>query len=271
MAAHVAAPDVALRRLPGQGSPPALPTPASVARRAELVVQSARHKALWCCLRSCGVRTLQKTGLVLVVSGPSGVGKGTVIRHLRPICPGLRESVSYTTRPKRQGEVDGRDYHFVSAHEFERRRIAGDFLEWAVVHRDQSYGTSRSQVRAALRDGQGIILEIDCQGAQQVRREWPEAVLVFVAPPSWAELLRRLRGRDTESDTEVQKRIDSAFREIASLCDYDYLIVNEDSRESAQVLAAIVQTERHRMSRANCEEIRDRLLAEGKASEEARA
>jgi guanylate kinase len=194
-----------------------------------------------------------------------------VIRHLKPICPGLRESVSYTTRPSREGEVDGRDYHFVSANEFERRRIAGDFLEWAVVHRDQSYGTSRSQVRAALREGQDIVLEIDCQGAQQVRREWPEAALVFVAPPSWEELLRRLRGRDTESDTEVQKRIDSAFREIASLCEYDYLIVNEDSRESAQVLAGIVQAERHRMSRMACEEVRDRLLAEGNAHREAKA
>jgi len=182
-----------------------------------------------------------------------------------PICPGLRESISYTTRPPREGEVDGRDYFFVTPEEFERRKIAGDFLEWAVVHKDQCYGTSRAQVRAALREGQDIVLEIDCQGAEQVRREWKDAVLVFVAPPTWAELVRRLRGRDTESDAEVQKRVSSAFREIGELCRYDYLIVNESSRESATELAAIVVAERQRMSRTDCGEIRDRLLAEGRA------
>jgi len=193
------------------------------------------------------------------------VGKGTIIRHLLPLCPDLRESVSYTTRPRREGEVHGQDYFFVTAEEFDRRKVAGDFLEWAVVHKDQCYGTSRSQVRSALREGQDIILEIDCQGAEQVRREWPEAVLVFVAPPTWAELVRRLRGRDTESEVEVQKRIDSAFREIGDLCRYDYLIVNIDSVESAEVLTGILRAEHHRMSRMNCEEIRDRLLAEGEA------
>jgi len=205
---------------------------------------------------------------VLVVSGPSGVGKGTVIRHLMPMCPRLRESISYTTREPREGEVDGRDYHFVSVQEFERRKTAGDFLEWAVVHRDQSYGTSRSQVRQMLAQGHSVVLEIDCQGAEQVRREWRDAVFVFVAPPSWAELVRRLRGRDTEDEDEVQKRIDSAFREMAELCKYDYLIVNEDSRQSAKELAAIVTGEGLRMSRVDCEELRDRLLAEGQASRE---
>ena len=203
---------------------------------------------------------------MLVVSGPSGVGKGTVIRHLLPICPGLRESISYTTRAPRDGEVDGKDYFFVTAQEFERRKTAGDFLEWAVVHRDQCYGTSRSQVRQALAQGQDVVLEIDCQGAEQVRREWRDAVLVFVAPPTWAELVRRLRGRDTEDEVEVQKRIDSAFREIGELCKYDYLVVNVDSRESAAQLAAIVGAERLRMVRVECEQIRDRLLAEGQAS-----
>ncbi len=211
---------------------------------------------------------LPTKGLVLVVSGPSGVGKGTVIRHLLPICPGLRESVSYTTRAPRQGEVNGRDYFFVDAEEFERRKTAGDFLEWAVVHRDQCYGTSRSQVRQALAQGHDVVLEIDCQGAEQVRREWRDAVLVFMAPPTWAELVRRLRGRDTEGEVEVQKRIDSAFREIAELCKYDYLIVNDDSRESAAALAGVVVAERHRMSRVDCEAVRDRLLSDGQAGRE---
>jgi guanylate kinase len=214
------------------------------------------------------VRTLPNKGLVLVVSGPSGVGKGTVIRHLLPMCPRLRESVSYTTREPRDGEVEGKDYHFVGTQDFERRKTAGDFLEWAVVHRDQCYGTSRSQVRQALAQGHDVVLEIDCQGAEQVRREWRDAVLVFVAPPTWAELVRRLRGRDTEDEAEVQKRIDSAFREIGELCKYDYLIVNVDSRASAEELAAIVAAERLRMARVDGEAIRDRLLAEGRAARE---
>lgn len=234
-----------------------------------LVVQSRASAFRGDAKALCGVRVLQRKAFVVVLSGPSGVGKGTIVDYLLPICPGLRESISYTTRPPRRGEQDGKDYYFVTTEEFERRRHAGDFLEWATVHKDQCYGTSRSQVEAALQRGEDIILEIDCQGAQQVRREWPEAVLVFVAPPSWAELLRRLRGRHTESEAEVQKRVASAFREIASLCEYDYLIVNNDSRESAQVLAGIIQAERHRMSRVNCEEIRDRLLAEGEAKGEA--
>jgi guanylate kinase len=211
------------------------------------------------------VTGFQAKGLVLVVSGPSGVGKGTIIRHLRPLCPNLRESVSFTTRAPRHDEVPGKDYHFITVQEFDRRKVAGDFLEWAVVHRDQCYGTSRSQVRDAVTHGHDIVLEIDCQGAEQVRREWRDAVLVFVAPPTWAELERRLRGRDTEQEAEVQKRIDSAFREIRGLCAYDYLIVNEDSREAAQVLAGIVAAERARMSRVPCEAIRNRLLAEGEA------
>ena len=206
---------------------------------------------------------LSASGLLLVVSGPSGVGKGTVIRHLLRFRPDLRPSVSHTTRPPRTGEVDWEDYIFVSPGEFSRIRDAGGFLEWAVVHRDQSYGTSRAWVEAALAEGGDVVLEIDCQGAFQVREQMPEAVLVFVAPPSWAELVSRLRGRDTESDEEVQKRVESAVPELKQMCEYRYLVVNESSEESARALAAILAAERYRVACQDCEGLRDRLLAEG--------
>ncbi|MGQ9732670.1 MAG: guanylate kinase [Candidatus Zipacnadales bacterium] len=203
---------------------------------------------------------------MLVVSGPSGVGKGTIIHHLLPTCPELQPSISYTTRAPREGEVDGRDYFFISSEEFERRRIAGDFLEWAVVHKDQYYGTSRSQVRAALAEGRSVVLEIDCQGAEQVRKQWPDAVLVFIAPPTWAELVRRLRGRHSEGEDEIAKRVESAFREIEKICMYDYIIVNENSQDSAHILASILRAEQHRTSRMACEQLKNQLLAEGRAS-----
>ncbi len=207
-------------------------------------------------------------GIILVISGPSGVGKGTVIRHLLKIRPGIQRSVSYTTRAARRGEVDGTDYFFVSPDEFERMGAEGEFLEWAVVHREQSYGTSRKQVAQVIESGRDIVLEIDRQGALAVRQQFPDAVLVFVAPPSWEELLRRLRGRHTESPDELRKRVESAFPEIGSIAEYDYLVVNADSKDSAQVIADILNAEHHRRSRVGWQELRDRLLAEGKASVE---
>jgi guanylate kinase len=207
-------------------------------------------------------------GIILVVSGPSGVGKGTVIRHLLKMRPGLRRSVSYTTRQPRRGEVLGEDYLFVSADDFERMLAGGEFLESAVVHREQSYGTARSQVTEAIGSGHDIVLEIDRQGAMAVREEFPDAVLVFVAPPSWAELLRRLRGRHTESEEEVSKRVDSAFPEIDSIEEFHYLVVNADSRESAKAIDHILNAEHHRRSRMDWEGLRDRLLTEARAWQE---
>jgi guanylate kinase len=199
---------------------------------------------------------------VLVVSGPSGVGKGTVIRHLRKIRPELRPSISHTTRAARQGEVDGEDYFFIAQDDFERMEAGGEFLEWAVVHRDQSYGTSRRWVEEQLAQGVDVVLEIDCQGAFQVRERMAGCVMVFIAPPSWAELVRRLRGRDTESEDEVRKRCESAVPEIENMCEYRYIIVNEDSEKTARVLDSILTVERHCIAAQDCEGLRDRLLAE---------
>ncbi len=204
-------------------------------------------------------------GIILVVSGPSGVGKGTVIRHLLKRRPDLRRSVSYTTRPPRRSEVHGKDYFFVSPEEFERMAATGEFLESAVVHREQWYGTSRNQVAEVIESGRDLVLEIDRQGAIAVRERFPDAVLVFVAPPSWDELLRRLRGRHTESEEELSKRVDSAFPEIDSVEEFHYLIVNVDSRQSANVIDGILTAEHHRRSRSDWEALRDRLLAEARA------
>lgn len=204
-------------------------------------------------------------GIILVVSGPSGVGKGTVIRHLLEKRPGLQRSTSYTTRPPRRGEVHGKHYFFVSPEEFERMMAAGEFLEWAVVHREQSYGTARSQVAEVIGSGRDIVLEIDRQGAIAVREQFPDAVLLFVAPPSWDELLRRLRGRHTESEEELGKRVDSAFPEIGSIGEYDYLVVNVDSKDSADVVGSILDAEHHRRERTDWETLRDGLLAEAEA------
>jgi len=208
---------------------------------------------------------VRRRGVILVVSGPSGVGKGTVTRHLAKIRPDVRRSISYTTRKRRTREVDGQDYHFISPERFEQMRLAGEFMEWAVVHREQSYGTKREPVLDAVQAGEDIVLEIDYQGAMEVRRERPEAVLVFMAPPSWKELLRRLRGRDTEGEDEVAKRKESAFREIENMARYDYVVVNDKSPGTARTVAAVLEAERHRLARVDWEELRDRLLAEAKA------
>jgi guanylate kinase len=214
-------------------------------------------------------------GLVIVVSGPSGVGKGTVIRHLRELRPDLRRSVSCTTRPPRDGEVEGQDYHFISPEEFERRHGRGEFLEWAVVHRDQSYGTLRAEVMSAVEAGQDIVLEIDFQGAMSVKERVPEAVLVFLAPPSWEELKRRLKGRRTESAERIAARVETAYKEIgsvrardagemATMPRYDYLLVNESSEETARLLSGIIEAEKRRLTRVNWENLQQRLLAEAK-------
>ncbi len=208
---------------------------------------------------------MRSRGVILVVSGPSGVGKGTVIRHLLKIRPDVRRSISYTTRKARKREVDGEDYHFISPKRFERMRLAGEFMEWAVVHREQSYGTERRPVLEAVEVGNDIVLEIDYQGAMDVQRERRDAVLVFLAPPSWKELVRRLRGRETEGEAEIEKRKESAFREIENMARYDYVVVNDRSPATARTIVAILEAERHRLVRVDWEELRDRLLTEAKA------
>jgi guanylate kinase len=177
--------------------------------------------------------------VLLVLSGPSGVGKGTIVQRLRERFPGLWESVSYTTRPRRPTEVDGRDYHFVSRPEFEALRDAGGFLEWFEVFGDLK-GTPRRPVEEHLAAGDDVVLEIDVQGALRVRGLLPEAVLVFVAPPSLEELHRRLRDRGTESPAALERRLGEAERELARASEFDHVVVNDDLDRVVAEVAGIL-------------------------------
>jgi guanylate kinase len=175
-----------------------------------------------------------------VVSGPTAVGKGTVVAALRREHPEVFVSVSATTRPPRPGEVDGVHYLFVDEQEFDRLVAENDLLEWAVVHGRHRYGTPREPVLAAIAEGREAVLEIDLQGARQVRASWPEARLVFLAPPSWEELVRRLVGRGTESEEERSRRLDTASRELAAESEFDTTVVNRDVEHAVADLVALL-------------------------------
>jgi len=172
-----------------------------------------------------------------VVSGPTAVGKGTVVSRLRDQHPEIFVSVSATTRPPRPGEVDGVHYLFVTPEEFDELVAAEMLLEWAVVHGVHRYGTPRAPVLAALAAGRQALLEIDLQGARQVRRTCPDARFVFLAPPSWEELVRRLVGRGTESPEQRERRLETAREELAAAREFDHVVVND---EVGRAVAALV-------------------------------
>ena len=168
------------------------------------------------------------------------MGKGTVSARLRELHPEIWISVSATTRSPRPGEIDGVHYHFLSKGEFERLIKDGEMLEWAVVHGQNSYGTPRQPVVEALRAGRPTLLEIDLQGARQVKEAMPEAQFVFLAPPSWDELVRRLIGRGTETPQEQTRRLETAKVEMAAEAEFDVTIVNDNLDEAvAQLVARI--------------------------------
>lgn len=178
-----------------------------------------------------------------MVSGPSGAGKGTVIGLLTSRLERVAVAVSATTRAPRPGEVDGRSYHFLSRRQFEEAVARREFLEW-VEYSGELYGTLRSEVEVALARGDDVILEIELQGARAVRRALPDAVLVFVAPPSLAELAERLRGRGTESDAAIARRLHIAETEVAAAGEFDHVVVNDDAERAAGELAAIIEARR---------------------------
>ncbi len=177
---------------------------------------------------------------LVVLAGPTAVGKGTVSAYIRTHFPQVYLSVSMTTRPPRPGEVDGVHYHFVAPQEFDRLIAAGEFLEYAVVHGRAKYGTPRGPVERALALGQPALLEIDLQGARQVRETMPEAMFVFLAPPSWDELVRRLVGRGTEDEAEREVRLETARRELAAADEFDRVIVNDDVRRASEELVSLM-------------------------------
>jgi guanylate kinase len=186
------------------------------------------------------------SGLLLVISGPSGVGKTTITHEVERRLGGVF-SVSVTTRPRSAADVEGRDYSFIDEVEFARRRDAGELLEWATVFGKYSYGTPRGPVMQHLRDGRLVILEIDVQGALQVKRTMPGAFMIFVLPPGDDELLARLRRRGREDESAIKRRFDEAQREIAvarSSGAYNAFIINDDLQRAVQEACAIVQERR---------------------------
>lgn len=179
-------------------------------------------------------------GSVTVLSGPTAVGKGTVCSELRETHPQVWVSVSATTRPPRPGEVDGAHYWFVDDAEFDRLVATGQMLEWAVVHGAYRYGTPRGPVAAAVRAGRPVVLELDLQGARQVAASWPGVQLVFLAPPSWEELVRRLVGRGTESEAERDRRLQTAREELAAQPEFHHVIVNHEVGQAVADLVALL-------------------------------
>jgi len=177
-----------------------------------------------------------------VLAGPTAVGKGSVASYLREHYPEVWLSVSATTRPPRPGEVDGEHYFFVDDTEFDRMIAADELLEWAVVHGQARYGTPRRPVQEALAAGRLALLEIDLQGARQVRESAPEARFVFLAPPSWDELVRRLIGRGTETEEEQQRRLQTARAELAAESEFDATVVNVSIPEAARELVELMRS-----------------------------
>lgn len=188
----------------------------------------------------------EHTGMLIVLSGPSGVGKDTLLQRLEEVCPKIERCVTYTTRAPRPGEVPGVDYNFVTIEEFKRMIEAGDFLEHAQVHLDL-YGTPLRSVIEIREDGNDAILKIDVQGALTVKQKVPDAIMIFVAPPSVKELERRLRARYTDSEGAMIKRLNDARKEIEQIPMYDYLVINDEVESAVDKLRCIVMAERSRV------------------------
>ena len=186
-----------------------------------------------------------RRGSIIVISAPSGAGKSTLIRRLMDSLSGLKFSVSTTTRPRRRGEKNGRDYIFVSRQRFKRMIAASQFVEWADVF-GHLYGTSWKQLRAAQEAGYDVILDIDVQGHRQVRMQLPEAVSIFILPPSFRELERRLRHRHSDSSEVIARRLSEARKEIRHWPEYDYLVVNDRLAKATRALRAVVEAARLR-------------------------
>ena len=184
---------------------------------------------------------MSRRGLLLILSSPSGAGKSTLSRRLMAWDASLRFSVSATTRAPRPGEVDGVNYYFVDDAEFDRMIAAGELLEYATVHNAYRYGTPRGPIEKALDAGRSVLLEIDLQGARSVRESMPEARLIFLLPPTWEELVRRLIGRGTEDAAEQARRLETAKVELPAQDEFDHRVVNHDVAEAAREVVDLMK------------------------------
>ena len=198
---------------------------------------------------TCPPPSSRREGILFVISAPSGTGKTTLSKELIDFFPALRQSVSFTTRPMRAGETDGKDYHFVSPETFGQMIEEGAFAEWAEVHGNR-YGTSLKTLESSRRSGHDLLLDIDCQGAAQIRKSFGGGVFIFILPPSFEELERRLLGRNTDAPEVIRRRIENARREIREAPWYDYLVVNDDLHKAASELKGIILAEGCRTARA---------------------
>jgi guanylate kinase len=188
-------------------------------------------------------------GILLVLAAVSGTGKTTLAKLLVERLPNAQISISHTTRAARQGERDGVDYHFITEAKFEDMIAQGQFIEWAKVH-DHHYGTSRTAIIEALGADRDVLFDIDVQGAREIRRQFPlHSTLVFILPPSWPELIRRLRDRQTENKQTIQRRLQTAHSELPVAREFDYLVINDQLEATVEQLSSIIQSERWRKHR----------------------
>ena len=191
----------------------------------------------------------KKSGELIIISGTTCAGKGTVVKELLKRNENLKVSISYTTRAKRDGEIDGEDYFFVQTDEFENMIANGEFLEYAKVQYDKYYGTSKKKKKKMLDDGYDVILEIDVQGAQQIKEMFPQTILIFIMAPSMSEVKRRIKARGKETKEQIIERFTVAYREINEISKYNYVVVNDNLDDAVSKVEAILISEKCRVDR----------------------
>jgi len=203
-------------------------------------------------VRSKDSKVRDRKSLIIVISAPSGSGKTTLCKRLVAEVPNLRRSISVTTRNPRRDEINGRDYFFITQEDFVARKRNNEFIEWATVF-DKYYGTPRSLVEEMIRSGEDVVLSIDVQGAMQVKESYPDAVFIFILPPSISALEERLRKRKTDDSDEILKRLRLAREEMKRIENYDYVIVNRSLKASLRELFSIITAEKRKVERSKDE------------------